>query len=128
MKPGLSVDLGDGRTVKVQWLHNEGAYWIPGHHGEPATIANMWDRAVPVVGSHVRDGTVCRITIGHTVGGGLVDRQEDAQTVVHPKDSYSRKVGRRVSLVRAMKQAGGASGLSKDDRAAIWTAMLEKGW
>ena len=124
-KPGLVVDLTDGRRVEVRWTHRESVYWVE-HEHEPATFSEE-----AVLGAHLREATACQVDILTNLGGLSVGRSETRLSVVHPRDTYSRRVGRRVSLRRAMKALAGVSGLRnlrKLDRAEVWTALREKGW
>jgi hypothetical protein len=121
-KPGLVVGLTDGRRVEVRWTHREDVYWVPREH-EVAVLSEKG-----VVGAHLREATACQVDVLVALGGISVGRSETALSAVHPNDTYSRAVGRRVSLRRAMKAMQGVSGLSKAHRAEVWTAMREKGW
>jgi len=118
-KFGLVVDLGGGRSLEVQWSHREVIYWHPEAHGQAATLQERG-----VAGDHLREGTECIINVVWP----LAERQETATSAVHPNDTYSRWLGRRVSLSHAMRAARGATGLSKTDRGMVWQAMRDRGW
>ena len=42
---------------------------------------------------------------------------------VHPNDAPERKIGRKISLARALRE----SGLPKDERRQLWMGLLENG-
>lgn len=121
----LVVVLDPARTLKVRWRHRAEVWWVPVQDA-PAEV-RPWGN-VPG-GSELREGTECRINLLVDLFGGLpFDRYELGLTAVHHRDLYSRRTGRRVSLIRAMEAMQGVTGLTKADRAQVWAAMLAKGW
>ena len=121
-KPALSVSLEDARVVDIRWYHKAEVYWHALAH-ERAEV-----RVAVDVGDGLREGTICHLNILTNLVGIGVARSVVGISAVHPKDMYSRRIGRRVSLASAMKSACGASGLSKHDREQIWTGMRGRGW
>lgn len=117
----LCVSLDDGRVVEIRWRHNQYVFWLPDRHEEACILLDE-------VSDEMRLGTICRIDILADLGGMLVSRSAIGLAAVHPKDTYNRWVGRRVSLARAMKGASGVTGFSKRDREQVWIVLRGREW
>lgn len=59
--------------------------------------------------------TICAITVN--------DRQVQGVSRVRTGDAYNKKIGRKLSLVRAIS----LSGLDRENRTAIWQKARDKG-
>ena len=66
-----------------------------------------------------KNKTICAITVG--------DKQVIGMSVVHRGDAYNKKIGRKLSLTRALTKTNEEKILSKEERTNVWNVLNEKG-
>ena len=66
-----------------------------------------------------KNKTICAITVG--------DKQVIGMSVVHRGDAYNKKIGRKLSLTRALTKTNEEKILSKEERTNVWNVLREKG-
>lgn len=66
-----------------------------------------------------KNKTICAITVG--------DKQVIGMSVVHHGDAYNKKIGRKLSLTRALTKTNDEKILSKAERTSVWNVLREKG-
>ena len=63
--------------------------------------------------------TICAVTVG--------DKQTIGMSIVHRGDAYNKKIGRKLSLTRALAKTNEEKILSKEERTVVWDVLNEKG-
>ena len=63
--------------------------------------------------------TICAVTVG--------DKQTIGMSIVHRGDAYNKKIGRKLSLTRALSKTNEQEILSKAERTNVWNVLREKG-
>ena len=77
---------------------------------------------VQIYFSHVTTGKPCTtatVTFGDKDGGYVFH----GFAQLHPNDHYNKKVGRKLALARALKNAG----LTRDEKRQIWEGLFASG-
>lgn len=104
----MIVNMKDGRVIRVAWAHKHGTKKHPLPQGQ-------------------EEGTDCVVYVRDEVDGEQADLELGfGRAVLGSKDHFSRDIGRRYSLARALQDANINHGcFTKAERYEIWEAYIK---